>query len=111
MSSSGAAARRDHRHVPAAVSADHRSTTYATFRILGTAGPPGRLRPHAGADVHASIVVFLVALPLCAGVTMAPGVHVELGLVTGIIGAILIGSLPGSSLQVSGPAASVTVLV
>lgn len=68
-------------------------------------------RPHAGADVRASVVVFLVALPLCAGVAVASGVPVELGLVTGIVGGILVGALPGSSLQVSGPAAGLTVLV
>jgi len=68
-------------------------------------------KPYAGSDVRASIVVFLVALPLCAGVAVASGVPVELGLVTGIVGGILVGSLPGSSLQVSGPAAGLTVLV
>jgi MFS superfamily sulfate permease-like transporter len=68
-------------------------------------------KPYAGADVRASIVVFLVALPLCAGVAVASGVPVELGLVTGIVGGILVGSLPGRSLQVSGPAAGLTVLV
>jgi MFS superfamily sulfate permease-like transporter len=68
-------------------------------------------RPHVGSDVRASVVVFLVALPLCAGVAVASGVPVELGLVTGIVGGILVGALPGSSLQVSGPAAGLTVLV
>ncbi|MGW5745361.1 SulP family inorganic anion transporter [Amycolatopsis sp. NPDC003861] len=64
------------------------------------------LRP----DLSASVVVFLVALPLCIGVAAASGVPVELGIVTGIVGGLVVGSLPGSSLQVSGPAAGLTVI-
>ncbi|MEG3627275.1 SulP family inorganic anion transporter [Streptomyces poriticola] len=63
------------------------------------------------ADLTASVVVFLVALPLCVGVAVASGVPAELGLVTGIVGGLVTGLLPGSSLQVSGPAAGLTVLV
>ncbi|MER6303795.1 SulP family inorganic anion transporter [Kitasatospora sp. NPDC001539] len=62
-------------------------------------------------DVTASLVVFLVALPLCVGVAVASGVPAELGLITGIVGGLVTGMLPGSSLQVSGPAAGLTVLV
>ncbi|MEU3046733.1 MULTISPECIES: SulP family inorganic anion transporter [unclassified Streptomyces] len=62
-------------------------------------------------DVLASLVVFLVALPLCVGVAVASGVPAELGLITGIVGGLVVGALPGSSLQVSGPAAGLTVLV
>jgi MFS superfamily sulfate permease-like transporter len=63
------------------------------------------------ADLFASLVVFLVALPLCVGVALASGVPTELGLVTGIVGGLVAGALPGSRLQVSGPAAGLTVLV
>ncbi|MFF3754570.1 SulP family inorganic anion transporter [Streptomyces sp. NPDC002018] len=62
-------------------------------------------------DILASLVVFLVALPLCVGVAVASGVPAELGLITGIVGGLVVGMLPGSSLQVSGPAAGLTVLV
>jgi MFS superfamily sulfate permease-like transporter len=62
-------------------------------------------------DFAASVVVFLVALPLCVGVAVASGVPAELGIVTGIVGGLVTGLLPGSSLQVSGPAAGLTVLV
>src|ERR687889_265870 len=62
-------------------------------------------------DFLSSLVVFLVALPLCVGVAVASGAPAELGLVTGIVGGIVTGLLPGSSLQVSGPAAGLTVLV
>ncbi|MGR4880676.1 SulP family inorganic anion transporter [Streptomyces sp. LARHCF249] len=67
--------------------------------------------PHLRQDFAASLVVFLVALPLCVGVAVASGVPAELGLVTGIVGGIVAGLMPGSSLQVSGPAAGLTVLV
>ncbi|WP_345620673.1 SulP family inorganic anion transporter [Streptomyces ziwulingensis] len=67
--------------------------------------------PFLRQDFAASLVVFLVALPLCVGVAVASGVPAELGLVTGIVGGIVVGLLPGSSLQVSGPAAGLTVLV
>lgn len=62
-------------------------------------------------DLRASLVVFLVALPLCVGVAVASGVPAELGIVTGIVGGLVAGAMPGSSLQVSGPAAGLTVLV
>ncbi|MFI6101683.1 SulP family inorganic anion transporter [Lentzea sp. NPDC051213] len=63
------------------------------------------------ADLGASVVVFLVALPLCVGVAVASGVPAELGVVTGVVGGIVVGLLPGSTMQVSGPAAGLTVLV
>ncbi|MCC7235040.1 MAG: SulP family inorganic anion transporter [Bryobacterales bacterium] len=69
-----------------------------------TGFPPGR-------DVLASVVVFLVALPLCMGVAIASGVPPAAGLITGIVGGILVGFIGGAPLQVSGPAAGLTVLV
>jgi MFS superfamily sulfate permease-like transporter len=62
-------------------------------------------------DFMASIVVFLVALPLCMGIAIASGVPPVLGLITGIVGGLVVGSIAGSPLQVSGPAAGLTVLV
>ncbi|ONI92501.1 sulfate transporter [Saccharothrix sp. ALI-22-I] len=62
-------------------------------------------------DVGASLVVFLVALPLCVGVAVASGVPAELGIITGVVGGLVVGLLPGSTMQVSGPAAGLTVLV
>jgi MFS superfamily sulfate permease-like transporter len=76
---------------------------------------PGLPRAGAGAggarDFAASIVVFLVALPLCMGIAMASGLPAEKGLITGIIGGIVVGALAGSPLQVSGPAAGLAVIV
>jgi MFS superfamily sulfate permease-like transporter len=62
-------------------------------------------------DFTASIVVFLVAMPLCMGIAIASGVPPEKGLITGIIGGIVVGALAGSPLQVSGPAAGLAVIV
>ncbi|MEH3100218.1 SulP family inorganic anion transporter [Sphingomonas adhaesiva] len=64
-----------------------------------------------GRDITASIVVFLVAMPLCMGIAIASGVLAEKGLITGIIGGIIVGALAGSPLQVSGPAAGLAVIV
>ena len=62
-------------------------------------------------DVPASIVVFLVALPLCMGIAIASGAPPEKGLLTGIIGGLVGGLLAGSPLQISGPAAGLAVIV
>lgn len=62
-------------------------------------------------DVLASLVVFLVALPLCMGIALASGLPPAAGIVTGVIGGLLVGLLAGSPLQVSGPAAGLIVVV
>ena len=64
-----------------------------------------------GADLPASLVVFLVALPLSLGIAAASGAPVMAGLIAATIGGIVAGSLGGSPLQVSGPAAGLTVVV
>ena len=63
------------------------------------------------ADLLASVVVFLVALPLCMGIAIASGLDPAHGIVTGIVGGIVVGFLGGSPLQVSGPAAGLAVVV
>jgi MFS superfamily sulfate permease-like transporter len=62
-------------------------------------------------DIPSSIATFLVALPLCMGIAIASGVPVAAGLITGIIGGLLVGALAGAPLQVSGPAAGLSVIV
>ena len=62
-------------------------------------------------DFLASVVVFLVALPLCMGISIASGMPPTAGIITGIVGGIIVGFLAGSPLQVSGPAAGLSVLV
>ncbi len=82
---------------------------------IGTAGEPvmnrSTHRRTLGADTLASVVVFLVALPLCLGIALASGVPPALGLVTGIVGGLLVGAIQGTPFSVSGPAAGLTVIV
>lgn len=62
-------------------------------------------------DLLASVVVFLVALPLCMGIAIASGAPPAAGLITGIVGGLVVGALSGCALQVSGPAAGLAVIV
>lgn len=66
---------------------------------------------HWKKDFQSSVVVFLVALPLCLGIALASGAPMSSGLIAGIIGGIVIGALSGSPISVSGPAAGLTVIV
>ena len=63
------------------------------------------------ADLSASVVVFLVAVPLCLGIALASGAPLFSGVIAGIVGGIIVGLLSGSSLGVSGPAAGLAVIV
>ena len=71
--------------------------------------PPRRFRV-AGADLSASIAVFLIALPLSLGIALATGAPLQAGLVAAAVGGLVAGRLGGSPLQVSGPAAGLTVV-
>lgn len=62
-------------------------------------------------DLPASIVVFLVALPLCLGIALASGAPLFSGIIAGVVGGTVVASLSGSSLGVSGPAAGLAVIV
>ncbi|MBF4161191.1 solute carrier family 23 protein [Nocardioides acrostichi] len=74
--------------------------------------PIGRwLREDARFDVPASLVVFLVAIPLSLGIAVASGAPVAAGLIAAAVGGIVAGLVGGSVLQVSGPAAGLTVIV
>ncbi|SMG27555.1 Sulfate permease, MFS superfamily [Marivirga sericea] len=66
---------------------------------------------HFKNDSLSSIVVFLVAMPLCLGIALASGAPLFSGLVTGIVGGIVVALLSGSQLAVSGPAAGLAVIV
>jgi len=62
-------------------------------------------------DLLAGLVVFLVALPLCLGISLASHAPMMSGIVAGIIGGLLVGMLSGSQSSVSGPAAGLTAIV
>ncbi|GHE54359.1 SulP family inorganic anion transporter [Streptomyces capitiformicae] len=64
----------------------------------------------AGADLSASIAVFLIALPLSLGIALATDAPLQAGLVAAAVGGLVAGRLGGSPLQVSGPAAGLTVV-
>ena len=66
---------------------------------------------HLSQDVFSGLVVFLVALPLCLGISLASGAPLFSGIVAGIVGGILVGALSGSHTSVSGPAAGLTAVV
>jgi MFS superfamily sulfate permease-like transporter len=63
------------------------------------------------ADVPASIVIFLIAVPLCLGIALASGAPLFSGVISGIVGGVVVGSLSGSALMVSGPAAGLSAIV
>ncbi|MFI5752473.1 bifunctional SulP family inorganic anion transporter/carbonic anhydrase [Streptomyces sp. NPDC051644] len=95
-------------------------------RTSRSSGPPrasGIKRPHsppppprggrfriAGADLSASITVFLLAVPMSLGLAVAMDAPLTAGLVSAAIGGIVAGLLGGTPLQVSGPSAGLTVV-
>lgn len=62
-------------------------------------------------DLFASMVLVLVAIPLCLGIALASGAPLASGLIAGVVGGIVVGSLSGSPLMVSGPAAGLSAIV
>jgi MFS superfamily sulfate permease-like transporter len=76
-----------------------------------TTTPQGLFLSDLKHDLFASVVVFLVALPLCMGIAVASGAPPAAGIITGIVGGLVVGALAGCPLQVSGPAAGLSVIV
>lgn len=62
-------------------------------------------------DLPAGLSVFLIALPLCLGIALASGAPLYAGLLSGIIGGLVVSLISGSQLAVSGPAAGLTTVV
>jgi MFS superfamily sulfate permease-like transporter len=73
--------------------------------------PPPGLFSAIGQDAPAGLVVFLVALPLCLGISLASGAPLLAGMVAGIVGGLVVSVLSGSAVSVSGPAAGLTVVM
>ena len=74
-------------------------------------GKPKSLFSSFKTDSLSGVVVFLVALPLCLGIASASGAPAFSGIITGIIGGLIVGYLSGSHVSVSGPAASLIAIV
>lgn len=68
-------------------------------------------KKHLKGDISAGLVVFLIALPLCLGISLASGAPLFSGIIAGIIGGLIVGFLSGSQVNVSGPAASVALVI
>lgn len=66
---------------------------------------------HLNKDLPASVVVFLVALPLCLGIALASGAPPLSGIIAGIVGGTVVALMSGSPLGVSGPAAGLAAIV
>jgi MFS superfamily sulfate permease-like transporter len=62
-------------------------------------------------DLKSSLVVFLVALPLCLGIALASNAPLSAGIISGVIGGVIVGLLSGSQISVSGPANTLTVVI
>ncbi|WP_432069354.1 bifunctional SulP family inorganic anion transporter/carbonic anhydrase [Streptomyces sp. AA1529] len=67
-------------------------------------------RQRWSADLSASVTVFLIALPLSLGIALAAGAPLQSGLVAAAVGGVVCGRLGGAPLQVTGPAAGLTVI-
>ncbi|MBO9152885.1 SulP family inorganic anion transporter [Chitinophaga sp. GCM10012297] len=62
-------------------------------------------------DMSSGLVVFLIAIPLCLGIALASGAPLFAGLISGMLGGIVVGFFSGSQLSVSGPAAGLITIV
>lgn len=63
------------------------------------------------ADLIAGITVAMVAIPLSIAIAIASGVDPAKGLVTAIVGGVLISALGGSRVQIGGPTGAFIVVV
>jgi MFS superfamily sulfate permease-like transporter len=68
-------------------------------------------KKHLPTDIISGLVVFLIALPLCLGISMASGAPLFSGIIAGILGGIVVGFVSNSNINVSGPAASVALVI
>ncbi|MGX1884476.1 bifunctional SulP family inorganic anion transporter/carbonic anhydrase [Streptomyces sp. NPDC055287] len=99
--------------VPTRTDRSSRATGASRLKRPHSPPPSGGRRPRlriAGADLSASICVFLIALPLSLGIALATGAPLQAGLVAAAVGGLVAGRFGGAPLQVSGPAAGLTVV-
>jgi MFS superfamily sulfate permease-like transporter len=82
-------------------------TFMTTVPKTGVAG----LKENWRSDLQSGFLVFLIALPLCLGVSIASGFPPSAGIISAIIGGLLVSRINGSYLTINGPAAGLIVVI
>lgn len=84
--------------------------TTANHLTLPKTGIPGLIE-NWRSDLLSGFLVFLIALPLCLGIAMASGFPPMAGIITAIVGGIVVSRLNGSFITINGPAAGLIVVI